>query len=361
MDVTSRVPAVDRSLAITVIVTVRDDPHLDRALLSLHAQSRPPSEILVADGGENPMIRGIIDRAQARDPRVRRVAAPGSIAESRNGALAAAHGDLFAFLDTDETAPPDWLERLVAPFDDPTVGFTGGPTPAAPGTARTRTARYYDAYLRQFYDRVARHRPHALPMGNSAWRAQVFRDVGRLDESLSGSGSEDQDVALRALGRGWKGVYVPEAVVDHDFSEISLTTLFRKQRRYAKGGWLVWRRRRMTYEATPGRLLPYVLLPLVGLVGLVMLAVPSLFWPGLALAAIGWGGLGALALVLTTEGREEDRRYPGYRYRALEIVRRWATLVGAIEGFFAFGWNPRVGPATGPVGTSTGPAPRSPE
>lgn len=330
---------------MTVIVTVRDDPRLARSLESLLLQTNPPVEIVIADGGEAPPVEAIASGFVARDVRVRHLRAPGTIAESRNAALATVRSEFVAFLDTDEVAPSSWLQELTAPFVDPTVGFTGGPTPAMPGTTRNVAARYYDAYLRRFYADVARIRPHALPMGNSAWRSRLFRELGLLDLSVSGYGNEDQEMALRALHAGWRGVYVPGAGVAHDFSDIGWWSLFRKQRRYARGGYLIWRRTGSTYEASPGRVLPYAVLPLVGVVGLLMLPFPSLRWVSAVLLTVGFGGLALLALALSVEGRRGDGRYPGYRYRVVEIWRRWATLLGAVEG--AFTRAPAPTPPTG--------------
>jgi cellulose synthase/poly-beta-1,6-N-acetylglucosamine synthase-like glycosyltransferase len=317
---------------VAVIVTVRDDPRLERSLESLLTQTRAPQEILIADGGASPVIRAISEKFTARDPRVRRVEAPGTIAETRNTVLRVVRSELTAFLDTDEVAPPGWLEQLTAPFQDATVGFVGGPTPAMVGTVRNIAARYYDAYLRRFYDRVASRRPQALPMGNSAWRTRIFRELGLLDLSVSGYGNEDLEMALRTLRAGWRGVYVPSATVGHDFSDLGWWSLFRKQRRYGRGGYAIWRRLGSTYEASVERVLPYVALPTIGIVGLLLLPFPVLRLAGGVLCLLGFGGLAVLALALTIQGRREDATYPGYRYRFVEIWRRWATLLGALEG-----------------------------
>jgi cellulose synthase/poly-beta-1,6-N-acetylglucosamine synthase-like glycosyltransferase len=317
---------------VTIIVTVRDDPRLARALDSLLTQTLPPQEILIADGGSSPTIQNICEQFAARDPRIRRIAAPGTIAESRNVALASVRTEWVAFLDTDEVAPPIWLRELTAPFASPEVGFTGGPTPALGGTARNVAARFYDAYLRRFYDEVAREHPHALPMGNSAWRTRLFRELGPLDLSVSGLGNEDQEMALRAIAAGWHGVYVSSAGVSHDFSDLGWWTLFQKQRRYARGGYRIWRRTGATYEATVSRVLPFALLPLLGLAGIVLLAFPALRFAGGLLCLVGFGGLAVLALALTVRGRRLDVRFPGHRYGAVEIWRRWATIIGAFEG-----------------------------
>lgn len=332
---------------VSVVVTVLNDPRVARTLESLTRQTRPPDEVLVDDGGGTGEVRRITAGFTERYPWIRHLDAPGNIPESRNTALRAARGEFIAFLDADEVAPAEWLRELLRPFDDPSVGFTGGPTPALPESRRAIGARYYDGYLRRFYDVVARRQPHALPMGNSAWRAAVFRQVGLLDTTLyRRAASEDQEVAVRALAAGWKGVYVPSAGVGHDFSDITTRTLLRKQRIYAEGGFVVWRRRGSTYEASTGRVAPYVVLPLVIVVGLVLaLAAPTRLAGELVLS-VGLVGLGLLAAGLTAWGWSQDRRYPGLRYAVLEIPRRWATLLGAFLGLVHYGWSGRRAPSS---------------
>jgi cellulose synthase/poly-beta-1,6-N-acetylglucosamine synthase-like glycosyltransferase len=330
---------------VTVIVTVLRDPRVAETLESLLMQARLPDEILVDDGGVTDVVRGIAERFHARDPRVRYLYAPGNIPESRNTAIAAATGEFLAFLDADEVAPPGWLEALLRPFDDPAVGFTGGPTPGRPGTVRTIGARYYDAYLRKFYETVARLRPHALPMGNSAWRKAVFDRVGPLDTTLyRRAASEDQEVADRVLRAGYRGIYVPDAWVQHDFSDLTVLRVLRKQRVYAEGGYVVWRRRGTTYEATGGRVLPYVALPAALVLGAILAVIPATRLVGEIVVAAGAVGLVVLAAYLTYSGLREEARYPGMKFRALEIPRRWATLYGAFRGFLTYGWSGRRSP-----------------
>ena len=328
------VPA-SRPGTVTVIVTVLRDPRVQRTLESLLAQRRLPDQILVDDGsGADGRVREISSAYSQRDARVQHLDAPGNIATSRNSALRAATGEFIAFVDADEIARPDWLQELLRAFDDPNVGFAGGPTPALAGTARTIGAKFYDGFLRRFYATVARRQAHAIPMGNSAWRAELFRRLGPLDESLLGRiGNEDQEFAVRCLRAGWQGLYVPEAVVDHDFSDITLLALLRKQRRYAEGGYLVWRRAGTTYEATALRLAPYLVPPGLLVVGLLLAAAsPALREAGAIVAVAGLLALGALAVALTIVGLREDVAYPGLKYNALEILRRWATIVGATIG-----------------------------
>lgn len=324
---------------VTVVVTVLHDERVRRTLESLRRQQRPPTAVLVDDGGGPATpVRSIAEEFARLDPRFRWLDAPGTIAESRNRALEAITTEFVAFLDADEEAPPQWLEELLAPFGEARVGFVGGPTPGRPDTLTTVGARYYDGYLRRLYETVGARRPHALPMGNSAWRMAVFDQVGALDETLfPGASSEDQELAVRAGRAGWLGLYAPRAFVWHDFSDLGTVALLRKQSRYALGGYVVWRRRGTTYEASGGRLAPYVVLPALALVGLALLAVPGLRLGAELLLGVGLGGLGLLAVALTVAGLREEARYPGLRYSALEIPRRWATLVGALRGWWRYG------------------------
>ncbi len=333
--------------SVSVVVTVLKDPRVARTLESLLAQDLPPLEILVDDGGGTDAVRRITEPFSRRDPRVVHLDAPGNIPESRNTALRVARGEFIAFLDADEVAPPGWLRELLRPFADPRVGFVGGPTPALPETLRSVGARYYDGYLRRFYDRVARDHPHALPMGNSAWRARVFREVGELDTTLyRRAASEDQEIALRALAGGFTGVYQPTAWVGHDFSDITTLGLLRKQRIYAEGGYVLWRRRGSTYEASAGRVAPYLVPPGLLLAGVLLLVPTPTRTLGEYLLAAAGGSLGVLAAVLSVQGWLGDREYPGLRYRALEILRRWATLYGAFRGLLHFGLSGRGRPPT---------------
>jgi GT2 family glycosyltransferase len=325
-------------LDVTVIVTVLDDPRLERALDSLRSQRRPPDAVLIADGGDSPAIAAICDRFRAADPRYVHLHAPGTITESRNQAIRAIRTEFVAFLDTDEVAPPDWLGSLLAPLlADPAIGFTGGPTPALAGTAHNRAARYYDAYLGRFYEEVAPTKSAALPMGNSAWRKRLFDELGPLVAALPTNGAEDQDFENRAVKAGWRSAYVRSALVHHDYSELDFRTLLRRQYHYASGAFVVWRTHGATYEASRADL-AYLLLPGLAVVGAVLWALP---WPVLRL--IGTGALlvaggGFLALIggLAVQGARGDRTYPGYRYRPLiEPWRKWATMLGALYGLLA--------------------------
>jgi cellulose synthase/poly-beta-1,6-N-acetylglucosamine synthase-like glycosyltransferase len=328
----SELPPI-RPGTVSVIVTVLNDPRVAHTIDSLLAQTRPPDEIWIDDGGGPTLVKDIVDGYRGRAPTVHYLYAPGNVAESRNQALTVVQGEFTAFIDADEVAPPGWLEQLTAAFADPKVGFAGGPTPATAGTARRRAARFYDGHLRRFYDVDVRRHPYALPMGNSMWRTRLFRELGPL-ETFGGRriGGEDLEFGLRAYRAGWRGAYVAEATVDHDFSDVTLSRVLRKTRRYSEGGYSVWRRYRATSEATVVRLLPYATPFALAIVGAVLLIPHDLRRVGIILLILALASVVVLVVVLTLRGRELDPRYPGLRYGGLEVLRRWATMYGALRG-----------------------------
>lgn len=325
-------------LTVTVIVTVKDDPRLARSLESLRHQTRAPERVLIADGGDSPEIAAICEEYGRSDPRFVHLRAPGTITQSRNRAIREIGTELLAFLDTDEVAPPGWLAALVAPLEaDPGLGFAGGPTPALEGTARNRSARYYNAYLNRLYDEGVRSRPWAIPMGNSAFRKRLFDELGPLVAALPTNGAEDQDFENRAVQRGWRAAYVPEAFVFHDYTELDLGSLLRRQYRYASGAYVVWRTHGTTYEASRADL-AYLLLPLGVVLAAILLGLP---WRPLPLAGTVVLAATAIGFVvleanLALQGRRGERKYPGYRYRPLiEPLRKWSTMLGALAGLIA--------------------------
>jgi GT2 family glycosyltransferase len=226
-------------MRITAFVTHRDDPRVARTLESLLAQSRPPDDILVADGDSGPPALERLMELARRHPVIRVERHPGRVADTRAGGLLSVHGDAVAFLDADEVAPPHWLATLVAPLESGEADFAGGPTRPL-GPPRSRTEAHLNAFDAWFYAAVVPRDIAALPMGNSVWSAAVFRKIGSFDRRLS-MGGEDYDLNLRALAAGFRGRFVPEAWVYHDQSHVDRWSMWmRRKHRYNVGAALAY-------------------------------------------------------------------------------------------------------------------------
>lgn len=106
-------------MKISVILTVLNEGESIRGVLdSLAAQTRPPDEVVIADGGSRDNTAAIL-RAYAAAGRLplRVIEAPGTnISQGRNAAIRLATGDVIAATDAGVRCAPDWLERLTLPL-----------------------------------------------------------------------------------------------------------------------------------------------------------------------------------------------------------------------------------------------------
>jgi GT2 family glycosyltransferase len=220
-------------VAVSVIVPTcdrRDD--LRRCLESLTRQrSRRSIEIIVVDNlpGRGP-ARDVV--REFRGVSLVEEGRPG-LSYARNAGFAAAQGDIIVATDDDVVAPPEWIERLVAPFARPEVAAVTANV--LPLELETESQLVFEAYggLGRGFERIEadatwfRSMRGAVPTwrlgatANAAFRASVLRNpaVGFMDEAL-GAGtptgcSEDTYLFYRILKAGGTIVYEPSVYVWH--------------------------------------------------------------------------------------------------------------------------------------------------
>ena len=102
---------------ITLIATVLNEGDAIRRLLdSIAAQTHPPDEIVICDGGSTDHTVALLHEYAGRLP-LRVIERPGAnISAGRNAAIDAATHDVIAVTDAGVRLAPDWLEHLIAPF-----------------------------------------------------------------------------------------------------------------------------------------------------------------------------------------------------------------------------------------------------
>src|SRR5258708_5517800 len=96
-----------------LIVTVLDEADtIDALLESIAAQTRPPDEVVIVDGGSRDGTWARLQSWTARLP-LHLIRAPGAgIARGRNLAIEAASAPVIAVTDAGVRLEPDWLAQL---------------------------------------------------------------------------------------------------------------------------------------------------------------------------------------------------------------------------------------------------------
>jgi GT2 family glycosyltransferase len=240
------------TIPVSVVVATYDRPDdLRECLHSLVNQGSPRSfEIIVVD---NHPASGLAAAVVAEFPGVVLVDEPRQgLAYARNTGFSASRGEIVLATDDDVTMPPDWLEKLIAPFSNPdTMAVTGNILPLELETA---AQRFFEAYgglgrgfepmvvngswFRQFVSAVPTWRLGAT--ANAAFRAAIFThpQIGLMDEALgpgmpTGCG-EDTYLFYKILKAGYTLVYEPAAYVWHKHRR-DLEALRRQLYNYSKG------------------------------------------------------------------------------------------------------------------------------
>ncbi len=118
-------------LKISVIIpTYNRKSELKKLLCSLNDQTLPPSQfeiIVVDDGSSDGTEEWLMKNMNQFKAKISyHTQVHGGPGAARNLGMEKAHGNIFAFTDTDCIAEPHWLEHLIKPFNSAKVGAVGG-------------------------------------------------------------------------------------------------------------------------------------------------------------------------------------------------------------------------------------------
>jgi len=231
----------------SVVVCAYSDarrPVLERALASLRAQTTPVAEtILVIDHNE-----ALLARARANHPDVTVLANEGrrGLSGARNTGVAAARGDVVAFLDDDAVAAPDWLGELLVAFEGVDVlGVGGAVTPVWPSghDARWLPEEFYWTVGCSYRGLPGHGSSLRNPIGaNMAFRRGVLLRVGGFREELGRvagfpAGCEETELAIR-MRQAWPSgriVHSSRARVEHEVDGVRVRLPYFVTRCWAEG------------------------------------------------------------------------------------------------------------------------------
>jgi glycosyltransferase involved in cell wall biosynthesis len=263
---------------ISLILTVLNEGESIRPLLdSIAAQTRPPDEIVIVDGGSRDATVEVLRSYAARLP-LRVIEQPGAnISQGRNHAIAAAQGDVIAVTDAGVVLAPGWLAALLEPLErDPGISVAAGFFKA---DARTPFELALGAATLPLADEISG--ASFLPSSRSiAFRRGAWALVGGYPEWLDYC--EDLIFDLRMKAFGLQFAFVPDAIA-YFRPRPTLRAFLTQYYRYARGDGKadLWRARHLVRYLTYGVGLP-LLLVLLGRRGWRIAAAFALVGGGLA-------------------------------------------------------------------------------
>jgi len=255
-------------MKISLIFTLKNESaSILRLLDSLLAQTRPPDEVVVVDGGSTDGTLALVRAWAARAPfPVHVLVRDGcNISQGRNAAIAIATGEIIACTDAGVRLSPGWLEELMRPFETRETDVVSGFFIPDPQTV------FETALAATTLPTLTEIRPETfLPSSRSlAFRREAWAKVGGYPEWLDFCEDLVFDFALRA--HGCRFAFAPRALV-YFRPRPNLCAFLRQYYQYARGDGKadLWRWRHAIRYTT------------------YLLAGPLLLWLGVVQNPIWW-------------------------------------------------------------------------
>lgn len=214
---------------------------LDRTLDQLGRLAAPPGvtwDLVVVNNNSPDDTEAVLDRHQGRLPLTRLFEPEQGLSNARNTALGAVSGDLIVWTDDDVLVPSTWLAAYCrAAAEYPEAGYFGGPIrpwfvtdpPAWVVRHLGRLGQYWA--LKDLGDTTRRLVGTETVFGaNMAYRAAAIHgarfDPGRGHVGANFAGGEEGILQAGLRDRGWYGVWIPDAPVQHYLPADRLTTAY---------------------------------------------------------------------------------------------------------------------------------------
>jgi glucosyl-dolichyl phosphate glucuronosyltransferase len=149
------------------------------------------------------------------------------VSYARNRGVKESQGEFICLLDDDSPPFPKWLDILLSPFSDPTVGCTGGPSipnfqgQEVPDWLLGDLQGLLSGYGLPYSEPTPVSRWENYPLScNMAIRRTLFDDLGYFRTDLDRIGNRalaagDTEMVDRIYKANWKVMYVPDAPVNH--------------------------------------------------------------------------------------------------------------------------------------------------
>jgi hypothetical protein len=204
-----------------IVVNFNGKRFLDDCLNSLAAQSYGDYEVIVVD---NASKDGSVEHVRSRFPWARIVINRVNLGSTggNNSGIRQAQGEFIVTLNNDTRVETDFLERLVGPMSDQSIGMCGSKMIYpdgrinSTGLCLSRSGASWDRGASEEdigqYDR--QEEIFGACAGAALYRRKMLDEIGLFDEDFF-IFMEDIDLTLRARYAGWRCIYVPGAIAHH--------------------------------------------------------------------------------------------------------------------------------------------------
>ena len=235
---------LSRAPRVTLVIPAYERPEATRATVESALALAYPADrldiVVVDDASPEPLQFSDLPPDRVR---VLRLTHNGGPAAARNAGIAAATGELVAFLDNDCTVTPDWLSLLAAALEEAEVDLAGGRALPPPSRGHGILAAY--EAVRSPLDMgktggavgLGELVPY-LPSCNLLVRHRTAQRLGGFRDGMHLG--EDVDFVWRAREARSRVVYEPAATIVHHHRE-ELGAMLRRRAEYASSEALLVR------------------------------------------------------------------------------------------------------------------------
>lgn len=209
----------------SIVIPAFNEAFLTRVcLVSLDRADLGGSEVIVVDNGSTDGTPELLHEWASAGPKRIAIRSEENLGFARGCNLGAsrATGPITVFLNNDTFVERDWLPRLLAPFEDPSVWVTGSRLLYPNGRVQHAGVVFIPegpghvfAGLPGDSPLVMQEREYQAVTGAAlAIRSEVFERLGGFDTSYLNS-YEDADLCLKVREAGGRILYVPGSVAYH--------------------------------------------------------------------------------------------------------------------------------------------------
>jgi cellulose synthase (UDP-forming) len=192
-----------------------------------------PHTAWCCDEADDPMVKQLCQRLGVKH--VTRTIKINAKAGNINNALQYATGELCVVLDPDHIPAPEFLDEIVAYFDDASIGFVQI-VQAYYNQAESLVAKGAAQQTYQFYGpmMMAMHSYGTVQAigANCTFRRAALDSIGGHASGLS----EDMHTAMQLHAKGWRSVYVP-AILTRGLVPATMSSYYKQQLKWSRGTW----------------------------------------------------------------------------------------------------------------------------